>query len=115
MWGVAGMGSVITVSTRLRPEALERLARSRVGRDGVTRLAAETSNGRARRLLVQVRQPLAADPALNVFGPSDYNDGFTYVWVQSAAARHAGVWGGPRGAAEDDPAGVDVQILDRDA
>jgi hypothetical protein len=95
------MGSVMTVTTRLRPGALERLAKSRAGRDGVTRLAAETSNGRQRRLLWEVRHLLAADPALDVFGPSDHGDGFTYVWVHPVGTRQAGVWGQPNGA--EDP------------
>jgi hypothetical protein len=108
---MAGTGSVITVSTRGRPAKFERMAKSRVDRDGVTRLAAQTSNGRQRRLLREVRDLLVANPGLEVAGPSDQGDGFTYVWVQSVGTRHAGVWGGPRGAAEEDPAGVQVEII----
>ena len=113
MWGMAGMGSVITVSTRGGPGRFERQARARIARDGVTRLAAETSNGRQRRLLEQVRHLLAADPALDVFGPSDHGDGFSYVWVHPAGAKHAAIWGQPNGAAgDDDPDDIDVQVLD---
>src|SRR5579864_9753625 len=93
-----GIGSVITVSSRVRAGELERMARARIGRDGVTRLAAKTSNGRQRRLLEQVSDRLVADPALDVFGPGDHGDGLTYVWAHPAGARYAGVWGQPNGA-----------------
>ena len=109
---MAGTGFVITVSTHSRPARFERMARSRLERDGVTRLAAQTSSARALHLLWQVRNCLAADPALDVFGPSDHGDGFSYVWAHPAGTRHAGVWGQPRGVAAEDPADVQVEILD---
>jgi len=98
---MAAIGSVITVSTRGRPEKFTRMAQSRIKRDGVTQLAAETSNGRQRRLLWQVRNLLAADPGLDVFGPSDHSDGMSYVWVHPVDTRHAGVWGDARGAPDE--------------
>jgi hypothetical protein len=101
MWRMVGMGSVITISSRVRAGELERMARARAARDGVTQLAAETSNGRQLRLLRQVRDRLVADPGLEVFGPSDHGDGFSYVWAHPAGARHAGVIGQPNGA--EDP------------
>ena len=116
MWGVvAGIGSVVTVSTRLRPAELERLARARLARDGVTQLAAQVSNGRQVRLLLAVRDRLVADPALSVYGSGqDYGDGMTYVSVHPAGTRPKGVMGQPRGVAEDDPADVHVEFLDDD-
>lgn len=101
---MAGAGSVVSVSTRRsRPDDLERLARSRIARDGVTQLAAASSSGRQLRLLREVRDRLAADPALEVFGPSDHGDGISYVWAHPAGTRHAGVYGQPRGMADESP------------
>lgn len=101
MVGMAATGSVITVSTRGRAEKFERMARARAARDGAVRLAAETSNGRQRRLLREVRDRLAAGPGLDVFGPSDHGDGMSYVWAHPAGARFAGVYGQANGAPGD--------------
>jgi len=98
------MGSVITVTTRLRPGALERMARSRLDRDGVAQFAAETSNGRQRRLLRQVRDSLAADADLDVFY-ADRTDGTTYCTVYWAGERQAAIWGTPRHLQDEDPDG----------
>jgi hypothetical protein len=75
------------------------MARSRVARDGVTQLAAETSNGRQVRLLRQVRDHLAADAGLDV-GYGDRPDGYSYVTLCPAGARSVGIWGEPNGAEE---------------
>ena len=89
---MAAIGSVITVSTRGRPEKFTRMAQSRIKRDGVTQLAAETSNGRQRRLLWQVRNLLAADPGLDVFGPSDHRHlGALQAYVAGTEAK-IGIW-----------------------
>jgi hypothetical protein len=112
MWGMVAVGSVITVSTRGRAEKFERMAKSRIERDGVTQLAAETSNRRQLRLLREVRDLLVTDPALEVFGPGDHGDGMSYVWVHPAGTRPAGVWGQPNGMTEDDPEDIEVVFLD---
>ena len=113
---MAGMGSVVTVSTRVRPGEYERMAKSRAARDGVTQFAAVSSSGRQLRLLRQVRDHLAADSALDVFGggDADYGDGYTYLTVYPAGQRQAAVWGQPNGAEEAEPGDVDVEILPDD-
>jgi hypothetical protein len=94
MWGVAGM--VITVSPRVRVADLERMARSRVARDGVAELAAVTADARQRRQLRRVGLRLAADPGLDVFF-GDRSDGATYLTAFPAGLQRAIWWsGGPR-------------------
>ena len=96
-----GVGSVVTVTTRLRAATLERMARSRLARDGAAQLAAETSNGRQRRLLQQVRENLAADAGLDVFC-ADRTDGYSYVTVRRAGERRCGIIGEPNGTSDPD-------------
>ena len=94
----AGVGSVVTVSTQGHADRYERMARRRVARDGVAALAAETSNGRQRRLLGRVRDGLASDAGLDVFY-GDRRDGMSYLTVYLAGERSAGIWGEPNGTA----------------
>jgi hypothetical protein len=108
-------GTVITVDPRIRVPTLVRIARERVARDGAVQFAAATADRRQRQQLRRLRDRLAADPALDVFGPSDHLDGAVYVWAHPVGTRQAGVWGSPMVAAVQaqlDPADVDVQILD---
>jgi hypothetical protein len=91
------MGSVVTVSTRRRPDELESMARKRIARDGVTQLAAMTANGRQRRLLREVRDRLAGDPGLDVFF-GDRPDGMSYLTAYPAGRLRAGIIGEPNGA-----------------
>jgi hypothetical protein len=97
MWGMAGVGSVVTVSSRLRPDAVERMARARIARHGVAQLAAEASNWRQLRLLHEVRDQLAADPDLDVFY-GERPDGYSYLTAYPAGQRRPGIMGEPNGA-----------------
>jgi integrase len=92
-----GMGSVITVSTRVRPGELARLTRSRADRDRVAQFAAEASKPRQLWLLRQIRDDLLADPDLDVFY-GERTDGYSYLTVYPAGERTAAIWGEPNGA-----------------
>jgi len=73
------------------------MARARIRRDGVTQFAAVNSSGRQLRLLRELRDRLAGDPALDVFY-GDHLDGATYLTVYPAGDRSAaGIMGEPNG------------------
>jgi hypothetical protein len=55
------------------------------------------------RLLEQVRDLLAADPALVVSAPRDHGEGITWVWVQRPGLRESFVWGDAPSASGPDP------------
>jgi hypothetical protein len=103
-------GTVITVDPRVSITDLERLARVRISRDGVTQVAAATADRRQRAQVCRLRRRLVADPGLDVFF-GDRPDGVTYLTAYPAGQRQQGVWGDPMLAivqAELDPDDIEV-------
>jgi hypothetical protein len=83
-----------------------------VSRDGVAVIGAAVGDARQLAQLRRLRGRLAADPGLAVLGPTDHLDGAVYVKVFAAGGPRPGWWGAAKGADEDDPADVQVQVLE---
>ena len=82
---------MITVSSRISLDVLERRVRERVARDGVAPLAAVS--GRQRTHLLRLRARLLTDPGLDVYGGTERPDGSTWLTVFPAGDRRAGYFG----------------------
>jgi hypothetical protein len=85
-------GSVITVSSRIPLDELERRVRERVRRDGVAPLAAVSA--RQQGHLLRLRALLVDDPGLDVYGGTIRPDGSIWLIVCPAGGR-PGYWGEP--------------------
>jgi len=85
-------GVVITISSRVHVDDLERQARVRVERDGVAVVAATTSDQRQVRQLRRLAGRLGADDALDCF-LRDWPDGSTLLSVIPRGQRPGGWWG----------------------
>ena len=104
--------SAVTISPRIPVAEHERRARVCVARDGWAIIGAAAGDARQVAQLRRLRSRLAADPALEVFGPTDHLDGAVYVKVCAVGASPPFWWGAAKGTDEDDPADVDVQVLE---
>jgi hypothetical protein len=104
--------AVVTISPRFPVAEHERRARVCVARDGVAVIGAAAGDARQVAQLRRLHGRLASDPALDVFGPTDHLDGAVYVKVFAAGGPRPGWWGAAKGADEDDPADVHVQVLE---
>ncbi|SRR6266568_1257695 len=96
-------GTVITLSSRISLDVLERRVRERVARDGVAPLAAVS--GRQRAHLLRLRARLVEDPALWVAGGTVRPDGTAWLVVVLAGNLRAGYFGGVAGQPDEDPDG----------
>jgi hypothetical protein len=85
------------VSPRDRVADLERMARSRLARDGVTQFAAMTADRMQLARLHRLRGRLLHAPDLDVFY-GDRPDGMSYLTVYPAGRLQAGIIGEPNGA-----------------
>jgi hypothetical protein len=103
---IVDMGTAITISPRESLDKVERLTRTRIERDGVVAVAADTSDGRQVRQLRRLTSRLADDPDLDV-SCGERTDGTTYLTVypraNRASRRGLGSWGDPRTV--NDPGG----------
>jgi hypothetical protein len=102
---VAGVGSVVTVSPRHRIADLERMARSRIARDGAAQFAAVTADRMQLARLRRLRGRLIHDLRLDVFY-GDRVDGMSYLTVYPAGDRSAGIMGDPNGADDSEDYGA---------
>jgi hypothetical protein len=93
---------MVTVSPRVPVVKLERIARSRVARDGGAVFAGLSADRRQRAQLLRLGGRLAADPGLVVLGGNDRADGTVQVIVFRAGQQRPVTWrGGPKGAPDD--------------
>lgn len=86
-------GTVITISPRVSLADAERLARSRLARDGMVEFAAAVADGRQLAHLRRLWTRLVDDPGLMVFY-ADRLDGAVYLTLFNAGQRPPVGWFG---------------------